>query len=226
MKISLQWNPTKIAYLIYSTEARQVQCLTEEMIPLSFFGNLRKVEAQHPISQVKGISNGNSQIVLWSMVVPHYKLMAVKMTSITIMGTQQYKLYRTMKTSQILKRPIKSSKLTLKLCKVNKSIQQKRTLFREKSEKCKFLPESKFFIISYQYIGLTCLPTRMTIVEDPQIQRTLRLIWQASLNQKRYPSRYPKFPYTSSSQYSSPQVRCPQPKRTIKGILRRVKIMR
>ena len=145
MKISLHQNPIKIASLIYYKMAPLALCLTEEMIPLLSFSNPRKGEAPHPISQDKGISNGNSLIVLSSTVAHHCKLMAVRMTSIMTRGIQLCKLYRTMKTFQILKRPIKSSKSTLKHFRTNKSTCMKRIHFQEKSEKCQFLlPDSKF----------------------------------------------------------------------------------
>jgi hypothetical protein len=88
MKISHRWNPIKTASLIYFKMAHLALCLTEEMIPLSSFSNPRKGEAPHPISQVKGISNGNSLIVLSSTVVHHYKLMGVRMTLTMKMETQ------------------------------------------------------------------------------------------------------------------------------------------
>jgi len=73
MKISLQWNPTRTDSQICYKMAHLVPCLTEEMIPQPYFSNLKKAEARPPINQVKGISNGNSQIVLLSMVAPHFK---------------------------------------------------------------------------------------------------------------------------------------------------------
>jgi len=88
MKISLQWNPTRTDSLICFKMAHQVPCLIEEMIPLPYFSNLKKGEARPPINQVKGISNGNSLIVLLSMVAPHSKLMAVMMNLIMTMETQ------------------------------------------------------------------------------------------------------------------------------------------
>lgn len=145
MKILLRQNPIRTVSLIYSKAAHLAPFLTEEMILLFSFSNPRKEEVQLPTSQVKGISNGNSQIVLSSMVAHHSKLMAVRMTSIMKRGIQLCKLYRTMKTFQILKRPIKSSKSTLKHFRTNKSTCMKRIHFQEKSEKCQFLlPDSKF----------------------------------------------------------------------------------
>jgi hypothetical protein len=98
MKISLRWNPIKTASLIYFKMVHPALCLTEEMTPLSSFSNPRKGEAPHPISQVKGISNGNSLIALSSTVAHHFKLMAVRMTLTMTMETQLCKLYRMMKT--------------------------------------------------------------------------------------------------------------------------------
>jgi hypothetical protein len=98
MKISHLWNQIKTDSLIYFKMAHLAPCLTEEMIPLSSFSSRRKGEALLPISQVKGISNGNSQIVLSSTVGHHCKLMAVRMTLTMTMETQSYKLYRMMKT--------------------------------------------------------------------------------------------------------------------------------
>jgi hypothetical protein len=98
MKISLRWNPIKTDSLIYFKMAHLAPCLTEEMTPLLSFSNLRKGEVPHPISQVKGISNGNSLIALSSTVVHHCKLMGVRMTLTMTTEIQSYKLYRMMKT--------------------------------------------------------------------------------------------------------------------------------
>jgi hypothetical protein len=73
MKISHLWNPIKTDFLIYFKMAHLALCLTEEMTPLLSFSSPRKGEAPHPISPGKGISNGNSQIVLSNMVAHHFK---------------------------------------------------------------------------------------------------------------------------------------------------------
>jgi hypothetical protein len=88
MKISLRWNPIKTASPTFFKMAHLALCLTEEMTPLSSYSNPRKGEAPRPISPDKGISNGNSLIVLSSMVAHHYKLMGVRMTLTMTMETQ------------------------------------------------------------------------------------------------------------------------------------------
>jgi hypothetical protein len=98
MKISLRWNQIKTDSLICFKTAHLAPCLTGETIPLPSSSNLKKEEAQHPTSQVKGISNGNNQIVLLSMVAHHFKSMAVRMTSIMTTEILLSKLFRMMKT--------------------------------------------------------------------------------------------------------------------------------
>jgi hypothetical protein len=98
MKISLRWNQIKTDFRICFKMAHLAPCLTGEMIPLPSSSNLKKEEAQLPTNQAKGISNGNSQIVLLSMVAHHSKSMAVRMTSIMTTEILLSKLYRMMKT--------------------------------------------------------------------------------------------------------------------------------
>jgi hypothetical protein len=98
MKISPRWNQIKTDFLICFKTAHLAPCLTGETIPLPSFSNLKKEEAQLPINLVKGISNGNNQIVLSNMVGHHFKSMAVRMTSIMTTEILLSKLYRMMKT--------------------------------------------------------------------------------------------------------------------------------